>query len=419
MFNPNVMDHPFTARLDPEGASPACQAHRLLKPFIADHFKEYEEAMEARSNENPIGRIRGHQMLRIAKGSADMARQAMEKRYELMGTADTVDNTVISGNIAQFITQEIHRSLDVWLRMIHTQLVSVQPLTQEAGYIFYDSHVAHPNTVNQYDLTDLAQFDHTLGDHDEGGQVDSVGVGLESEIVQVKWKALNTNVTNRAQNRLMTQHGLSARDWGDGTSAHMLAWLQDRDVIAALVAFAETNPRGPIHWDPTNGGTYDTMTPSEQHAYDKSFIRKILTARVDTEMFADRFVQPNWYIAGTNAAQLLARTPEMIAEKQQDMFDQSIARGTLANSMTRDGRRIYHDPMIDPDIMVCGHTNPLNPFWAGFAAGTLGSASLATAWWMNPQNLVESKARAVAYFYKGIRPQQYRLVRLTDEAEPT
>lgn len=419
--------NPYLLPVSAQGSGQLSVARRLMEPFVAEHMEGFGAALEGRTPKDPVKRVRAHTLMRIGLAAAAQSRavaQNMLARQNpiaaIAGSAGfeaSLANTTVNANITSFITQMIHLSLDVYPRLLAPNLVSVQPFTQPSGYIFYLHNVAKDDghAGDERDLSDLDTFSSTYGDRSsEGSQVKAVGTTLEKVLVEVHYKALMHQNSHEVDVAMRSQYGLDLMQIGDMVTADELAWEVDREVIDDILAFAETNPAGDVFFDPTRAGTYDTLTPSEQQAYDQQFVRNTMTA-VAIDMAGAIYRQPNWHLAGLNVAKLLARTPNAYATRiaGSDMYDQIAQRGSIIQSgIMQDGSKVWIDPQLDPDTMVSGHTDNMNPFYAGYVFCPFGAASILTAAFMDPDVLLNKKSRALAFAKKGIRSRQYRVTKL-------
>ena len=423
------MNNPYHAAVPRNGTAPVCRARRLFEPVIAEHMEGFGDALEGRLAGDPeraAARVRAHTMLRLAHATAGQARNVA---LEILGrqqpfafgpdgdpaAALEAANPTITSNVTAFITQMIHMSLGIYPRLLSTNFVSMQPFTQPSGYVFYLKRVKKDGSNEE--LADLDNFDSSYGDlasdSNTSRQVAAVGITLEKELVEVKYKALMHKHSHEVDVALRTQYGLNIMDLGDMATFDQLSWDVDREVIDALGAFAATNPLGRVYFDPTRNGTYDTLAPSEQQAYDQRFITETLTS-VDVDLADAVYQRANWILAGSNVTKLLARTPGAYAvDSNNNMFDQTPTRGSILQQGTLiSGARVWHDPQLAADTAIAGYTDQMDPFWAGFIFSPFSFASLLTAAFLDPDNLFYRKARALAFAKVGVRKEQYRIIKL-------
>lgn len=419
--------NPYELAVSAQGNSPMSQARRFMEPFISEHMEGFGKALEGRATALTPERVRAHTLMRVgmaaARQSISVCEAIQNRGLGMFGGSAAMEATLASSTlraqITDFVTQMIHMSLDVYPRLIAPNLVSVQPFTQPSGYLFYLHRVAKNNgaggTGSGRRLDATSTFDASYGDLGaEGDQLKAVGITLEKVLVECKFKGLMHQQSHQVDVALRSQYGFDLQALGDITTADELAWEVDREIVTDVIAFSQTNTRGTLYFDPTRGGTYDTLTPSEQKAYDQSFITKTFSV-ADTDMATDCYARPNWAICGGNVINLLRRTPNAYAMTTagNGMPDQNINRGALLQTgVTPDGKKIWHDPQLDPDLMILGHVDNMNPFYAGYIYSPFGLASLLTAAFQDPDTLLTKKARALAFAKKGVRAQQFRRVKL-------
>lgn len=417
-----MTDNPYLWRVPKQGHS-LSRMRAIVEPFCSEHMEGFGAALEERSPKNMADRVRAHQLMRLAWAGATQARELAQimlyRANPLSAGAISLEAALnastLKASVTDFITQMIHVNLDVYPRLLAPRLVSVQPFTQPSGYVFFLKRVARDaGSGATRELADLTTFDKNYGDlAAEGDQLKAVGITLEKELVQVTYHGLLHQHSHQADVALRTQYGLNLEALGDMAVGDELAWEVDRQVVDALVAFAETNSRGIIYFDDSKGGTYDALSPSEQQAYDKSFLRVAMT-QAKVEMAHDIYMQPNWALVGTNMAAFLARTPEALAQPiSTAMADQARISGAIIQSgQLRDGATLWHDPQLDPDTMVLGFTNNMNPFYAGYIMSPFGAATIRTQAFLDPDNLMRRKSQALAYAKVGVNAKQYRIIKL-------
>lgn len=422
--------NPFQLEVPRQGRSDLVLARRVLEPLITQHMEGFGAALEGREAKDPAKRMWAHVLLRSAVGTmnqaCEVARIYLTRQNGLavggmagsFATEAALSSSTLQANVTSFITQQVHRTLDVYPRLIAPRLCSVQPFTQPFGYVFYMHAVAKDNgsggTGAGRNLATLSTFDKHFGDRAaEGDQVKAIGFRLDKELVEVSYMALLWQHSWELEVALRSQYGLDIMAIGDQSSAQELAWEVDRKIVDGLTTFALTNPQGTVYFDPLAGGAYAGYAPSEKQAYDRTFISKTLSA-VEIDMSASIYVRPNWYLCGVNVAKLLARTPEGLAtENGNPNFDQALFKGqvTMIGTM-KTGELVLMDPQLDADTMIVGHVDNMDPFYAGYIFCPFGMASLLTAAFQDPDVLLTKKSRALAFAQKGVRNTQFRVIKL-------
>lgn len=412
--------NPYELEVTREGNAPINAVRRFVEPFVSEHMEGFGKALEGRVAKDPIKRAKAHEYMRIALATAHQSKTVanwMENRANPLASFEaTTGQSTLNAQVTSFVTQMIHMSLDVYPRLIARRLVSVQPFTQPSGYVFFLKRVAKedgPGGVDR-DLNVKSTFDRNFSLRTtEGSQVAAVGVTLTKELVEVQWHALMRQHSHEVDTAMRTQYGLDIGMLGDMAAADELAWEVDRQVVVALVDFAATNTRGIAFHDDTLGGTYSSLTPSEQNAADKQFLGAFLSG-IELDMAQDIYSRPNWILCGLNVAKLMAKTPEFTAvDRKTQYFDQSITKGSLIRTGETDtGMAVWFDPQMSASEAVIGFVDNMNPFFAGYIFSPFGAASIITAAFMDPDVLMEKRSQAVAFAQKGVNAQQFRVIRL-------
>ena len=364
---------------DPDKLAARCRANTLL--YLAE-AAGYQSEM----------------VLQAAAPSMGMTAKQMKAAFEAAGDG-------LVSQVTSFVTQMLHMSLEIWPRLVSQRLVSVQPLMQPNGYVFYMKHYDQTNR----DLADLDTFSSTYtSDPGEGAQIKKVRSELTKQLVEVNYRKLMWQQSHEVAVAMFSQYKIRLEDVNDSLLSREMAWEVDRTVVDELVGSAGTS----YHFDPNAAGAYNGYTPSEKQAYDKNFLR-ITMAGAEAQMTADVYRLPNWAIAGTNVIKFLARLPEYNATRSDGMNNQQVYNGSLINTGKLNNLEIWHDPQIDSDLMLIGYTEPNDPFYAGFIFAPFGLATVLTAAFTDPNNLLTRKARAIAFATKMIRPQQYARIYLS------
>lgn len=405
--------------------TPRGKNDRLRKKWgavVAEHFAagEFDKIMEGRSlpDEDMRKRIRANQMLALCDAvglqtrfvmeaiapnlsmTPDQVRQAMSNEA---GAASAGTNVV--SNITAFVTQMLHMSLDVFPRLLANELVSIQPLNQPSGYIFFLT--GHDETGRNLSDLDLFNKNYTQ-DPGEGQQIKKVKTKLSKELVECEYRKLMWESSHEVMVALRTQHNLSIDAINDGLVAQEMAWEVDRVIIDRLYEFGKND----YYFDPSKAGTYEALAETEKKAWDERFLNRTLV-NVETDMQASIFVKPNWALAGTEAIRFLKRLRKFEARKAgANMGDMIVSNGSVVFQGQIDDMKIWHDPQLDPCSILMGHTQNMDPFYAGFIWSPFGLASIMTAAWTDPDFLLTKKARALAFATKGVRAEQYARVHL-------
>lgn len=414
-MNPVIAAVPFVL---PRNANDPMR--RRYGAIVAEHFggqDAFAKIIESRSQDDADvrKRIRANQMLMLCEATGMQARYVLEAIAPQLGhspqsiAAACSNEAMVAGtnavaDITNFITQMLHMSLDVFPRLLANQLVSIQPLTQPSGYVFFLTG----HDEDGRNLSDLELFDKDYtADPGEGAQIRKVKTKLSKQLVECEYRKLMWESSHEVMVALRSQHGLSIDQINDGLVAREMAWEVDRVVIDRLFEWAEND----YYFDPTDAGRYAAKADTEKKAYDETFASHTLTD-VETDMQASCFVKPNWALAGTEVIKFLKRLRKYEAKKEGTLGDMVVSNGSIQYAGTIDDLKIWHDPQLDPCAMLVGYTQDMDPFYAGFIWSPFGLASIMTAAWTDPDFLLTKKARALAFATHGVRRRQYARVHI-------
>lgn len=379
---------------------------RNFAPVISDHMSGFEDALDPKNRCNTEAatesRIRANTLLYIADAAAFQAAMAVQT-LRMQGANILINGkesaTNMTPDFTDFITAQIHLTLDIYPRLYATRLVSVQPLNRPSGYVFSIKR----RDESDRDMSDVALFNKDYAnDPGEGQQIKKIKHTYHKTMVEVEYKKLMAEHTHELDVAVRSQYSLDIGAMNQSAVAEELAWEVDREIIDDLVDFAGTD----TYWDPTAGGTYNSMAEGDRQAYDRNFVRIALTS-VQTDMAAAIYRQPNWYVAGTNVIKHLRRMPEYNSKQVTKEGDQVITSGSIIMSGSLEDKPVLHDPQLDPDLMLVGYTEQMNPFYAGYVFAPFGMASILTAAFTEPNNLVTRQSRALAFAKCGIKQRQY------------
>lgn len=403
--------------------TPMGAALRAYGPICAEYMEGFEDVLRKPlvSDKDEAARCKAARMLITAAATGFQAKAYFDRQranpFNTNGAFEADGNRLAA--MTDFVTKLIHWSLDPYWRMLSPNFVSVQPIDRPSGYIFYAKDVAKDDAGRI--LTDRTLHDSSYSNRgtfsapSEGTQVKRVGITLEKELVEVKYQALMSESSWEVERALESQFAINLEAIGAMLTDKELSREIDRQVMDDLFAFAGLNTRGYVFFDTTKGGTYDSLTTSEQQAWDKTFISRTISG-VEMDMVADISRRPNFYVCGINVAKLLARTPDVYAADRGNVdFDQVPVKGSSiiqTGRMQATGSQVWVDPLLDTDSMIAGHTDPGDPFFTGYVMGMWGAAGILTPSWWDPDTLLHKQARGVAWYKKGVRAQQYRIVKL-------
>lgn len=373
---------------------------RLVEPFCCEHMEGFGDALGGRlkTERDHANRIRANQLLYLAAATAEQARgawQGIRGNFAREGA-----NANFTTDFTSFTTTQIHLALDVFPRLLAPNFVSVQPLPKPSGYVFAMKHY----DMDGRDLSNVDAFNSSYSDDvGEGNQIKRIKSKLTKSLVEVKYKKLMREDSHEVNVAVASQYNIDIGALNDGVVADELAWEVDREIINALIAFAGED----YYWDPTAGGTYSSMAEGDRQFYDRNFLR-IGLATLEVNMQHQIFVSPNFYVCGSDVVKHLRKMPEWTANKTSDQGDQAISTSQILQIGALTFGKVWHDPMMDPKLMLVGHTSPRSPFYAGYIYAPFGLASVITAAFQDPNTLMTRRAQALAYAKVGISSKQYK-----------
>lgn len=392
---------------------------RRWGPAIRQHVEGFEAAIASRASDpdSVRKRVRLNQMLMIAEGTAFQAQTAVrgvlarightQASYEAWKKAamagEAAAHVNVLADITDFVTQNIHTALSIFPRMLATQLVSIQPLLQPMGYVFA---VTHTDEADR-DLSDLDTFDPDFTeDPGEGESIEKIKTKVTKTLVEAEYRKLGWEESHEMNVALQTQYGMSSEALNDNMLGHELMWETDRAIIDRLTDFAGED----YYFDPDDGGNYAGKDDVNKAAYDNRFLRETWN-QAETDMQDAIFQKPNWAIGGKDAIAFLGRLKVWEAYKQgKTMGDTVISTGRIALAGFVNNMPVWHDPQLDNDLILMGYTDNMNPFYAGYIYCPFGAASILTASFTDPDNLLTRKGAAIAFATHGVKAAQYARV---------
>jgi hypothetical protein len=266
------------------------------------------------------------------------------------------EDVVTTSNVLAFTTFAYPIIRRVFPNLIANDLVSVQPMTQPTGKIFFfDINYAatgSPPVANRVDLT--ANFAGTYAQAPEATQVPQLSLSIESVDVSAITKKLSAKWSMESEQDLFAYHGLNAENELMVALADEIAREIDRGIINAMFAYAGA---GNVTWHstvPTSGG-YALVSPKE---YNRTLYDAIVDA--NNLIFKKRYRNANWIVAGTNACARMEKLNEFRLFPAPDPTAGQIVYGphlfgTLSSRFT-----VVKDPWLDvtlpggAEIMLLG-----------------------------------------------------------------
>lgn len=312
------------------------------------------------------------------------------------------EDVVTTSNVLAFTTFSYPIIRRVFPNLIANELVSVQPMTQPTGKIFYFdinySAAGSPPVVNRVDLS--ANYLGTYAQAAEATQVPQLSLSIESIDVSAVTKKLSAKWSMESEQDLFAYHGLNAENELMVALADEIAREIDRGIINNMFAYAGA---GNVTWHSNipGSGPYSTIDP-------KIYNRTLYDAIVDANnlIFKKRYRNANWIVAGTNACARLEKLNEFRLFPAPDPVAGTIVYGphlfgTLSSRFT-----VVKDPWLD--ITLPGGAEQM---LLGFKGSTPMDTSyiyapyiplLTTAPFTNPDTLTTVRAMMTRYAQQGV-----------------
>jgi len=325
------------------------------------------------------------QMLRFHEieggdGTAMAHQDSVQGLYEgLMGdlesslTEDTTMGYTATGSTPStakvFTTQSLGMVRRIFPRMIATDLISVQPISQPTGKVFYLDIEYDANAGGNVDANDRVDdnsaWDYS-GERDYASYTGNAGVNTNEAIVEgATAREINldissvdvTSITKKlaaewsveVQQDLRSYHGLDA----DGELSAATSGEITREIDRTLIEFIRTTARdsgaGVTYW---NKNGYAGAVPSEQKAWDETLWDAIEDGAALIE--GARYRRPTWLLCNHNTASRIRKLNGFQSNATgNDLQIQTGGRrlfGTLQNTFY-----VYVDPWFDEDVIVLGY----------------------------------------------------------------
>jgi hypothetical protein len=278
-------------------------------------------------------------------------------------TPGTVPNTA-----KVFTTQSLGMVRRVFPRMIATDLISVQPLSQPTGKVFYldikygtagaggvavGDRVDDPSAWTQAGQRDFASFVDTGGTNatsaiGEGTTARELNLDLSSIDVTTESKKLAAEWSVESQQDLRAYHGLDADGELTAATAQEITREIDRTLIYFLLNETLTNGAGITYWNKSGAGS---TLPTEIKAWEETLFDAIEDAASDIE--TARYRRPTWLLANADTC---ARIRKLNSFKTMNVGDngtdlQISTGGRRILGTLQDTFYVYSDPwFIDPSL---------------------------------------------------------------------
>lgn len=257
------------------------------------------------------------------------------------------EDTLTTG-ISAFTTSLLPAVRRIYSRLLAMELVSVQPLSTPAGYIYYLDHTFGTSgggaTVNQR----LDQYRYSgYGDSSEQGTIRDINFQLKSKLVSTEIKKLKATWTLEAAQDLNSQWKLDLWSELQPQLIDEIAREIDAKIVAALLAGAGA---GDTEWN-ANGYLTDDKTTLDRRAYRQTLYEAIQDSA--TLIFNKKFVYPNWLLMNGDTFSRVAKLENFNADPNITPDQQTMIgwryEGTLAGKY-----KVYVDPWFTDNKILMG-----------------------------------------------------------------
>lgn len=260
-----------------------------------------------------------------------------------------LEDVVVKADVGPFTTFAFPLVRRVFPKLLANDLVSVQPMTQPTGKVFFFDTKYTGGTRRDVE----ANFDKTYATTGENTAVAEISFGISEQAVNAESKKLKAKWTIESAQDLRAYHGLDAESELMAAVADELVREIDRTIIDDLVANV---PAGNVlsftKAVPTTG-VFSTIDPK---IYKRTLYDKIVDA--NDKIFEKRYVNGTWILAGSEASTFLEKLEEFrIVQTGDPAVWQSVMGphlfGVLANRWV-----IYKDPWFTTTRMIMGYRGP-------------------------------------------------------------
>jgi hypothetical protein len=219
----------------------------------------------------------------------------------------------------------------------------------------------------------------------------------------LKWLASLESVMT-----LQAYHGMSMEALNDDVMRTELAMESDMGMIDEVIDYEGIFEHT---WDPTRGGTYDSLAPSEQKAWRATLFETINDAM--TSISGARYVDRSriWVAGNSAAVGRLINIGEQFFSQTIGTNDGDISRGSLAGNLT--GRnKVYEIPWMRDDTFLLGYKST-DFADAGYIYAPFLPFFIGPVQWDDSMNFVMKKGSLTWYATKMVVPEMYATVTIT------
>jgi hypothetical protein len=325
-----------------------------------------------------------------------------------------INEDTLTTNVASFTRTSMGLVSSVFPKSIIPELFQVQTISQPSAYIFYKTYIRKTSANAGEDISDPDYKTSTYASLQAAADTETlttyvkeVGTSITQETVEAKLRKLKWSASLESVFTLQAYHGMSMEALNDDAIRTELALEVDQEVINAVVDHAGIFSHT---WDPTDGGSYSSYSPSEKAAHDATLFDALIDAQ--TSISAARIVDRSkiWVAGSPSSVGRLRKVGEKFFSPTTGN-DGDISRGSLAGTLI--GRnRVYEIPWMADNVFLCGYLS--DDFAdAGFIFAPFLPFFLGPVQWDDSMNFVVKKGGLTWYATKMAVPQMYAKVTIT------
>ncbi|RLA82371.1 MAG: hypothetical protein DRG31_07450, partial [Deltaproteobacteria bacterium] len=298
----------------------------------------------------------------------------------------------------------------VFPRLMATELFAVQPFVQPAQYVFYRRYLYKSSPLADQRIDDRSNKTTTYStDPGEGSSsVKETGIKIERELVEASIRKLKWQTSIEAIFSLQAYHGLDMEVLQDDAMKTEIALEVDQELISDCISNAGAN----VNWDPTDGGEYDSYTPSEKRAHDETLAQALDDAM--TEIVKNRYVDRSriWIAGNPSAVGRLIKLSGNFFQKAGGTNDGSLRKGARFSGTLTGGNRVYEVPWMEDNKFLLGYKGPTFVD-AGYVYCPFVPFFVTPRIWDDSLNFEVKKGGLTWYAKKMVVPEMYATVTIT------
>jgi Major capsid protein Gp23 len=361
----------------------------------------------------------------LTEGLADYKRRVTEvlldnQQNDLLSRTQRkglFEDVVTTANYPAFTTFSFPLIRRVFPRLITNELVSVQPMSQPTGKVFYFdieySATGSPLVNARVDL--LANFSQGYGANiAENATVPELDLRISSADVSAESRKLKAKWSLESEQDLFAYFGLNAENELMTAVSDEIAREIDLEILQDLFNFAGA---GNTNWS-KSGGSASPYSSLDPKVYQRTLFDSIVDA--NNNIFKKRYRNANWLVVSADVATRLEKLDEFRLFPSADPVGTIVQGpnlfGTLAGRFT-----VYKNPWatgtvvptgaLQNDTMLLGFkgTTPLDTgyIWAPYIP------LLTTPPFTDPNTMNTVRGMMTRFAKKGVIPECYATVTLT------